>query len=64
MHTERHNIGGEETYQLESGGTNFSNDENVTSEPMCSICLNSFHVGEKVSWARHNAECCHGTFYF
>lgn len=53
------NVNNQENDQLESGGTGSENDENVTSQPMCSICLNSFHIGEKVSWARHNTACCH-----
>ena len=54
------NSNNQEGDQIESEGIDHDNDENDTSEPMCSICLNSFRLGEKVSWARHNAECRHG----
>lgn len=59
MHNEG-NSNGQDRDQIEFEGTDHDNDENDTSEPMCSICLNSFRLGEKVSWARHNAECRHG----
>lgn len=62
MHNEG-NSNSQEGDQIESEGIHHDNDENDTSEPMCSICLNSFHLGEKVSWARHNAECRHGKCY-
>lgn len=39
---------------------NYSISEHETDENIvCSVCLNSFHVGERVSWARYNTECQH-----
>lgn len=50
-----------EINEIQLGTNIYSESEHQIEESiLCSVCLNSFHVGEKVSWARYNAECQHG----